>query len=235
MRKKTTPPPTTQKKSRNGKRRKSYCVCQVTPASGIGGESPQSGDSVSGERLAGSGLSILIVPCPWGRGVLNRAAGEQPGRTLMELGVPHRAREWIQSLGCSPKVMASPSTRGRKRCQGHLENLGEETRDQVLQEKGKTVSAELFPHCLWQSGSRALHGTQNTAFTLLREETSRVICSLDTMRLPTSYNNMIKRNNSFISTRITAIGRIVKQELGWGETGTVIYCWWEWKTIAATL
>ena len=56
------------------------------------------------------------------------------------------------------------------------------------------------------------------------EETSRVICSLDTMRLPTSYNNMIKRNNSFISTRITAIGRIVKQELGWGEIGTVIHC-----------
>lgn len=108
-------------------------------------------------------------------------------------------------------------------------------RDERSDTPGKTVSAELFPHRLWQSGSRALRGTQNTAFTLLREETSRVICSLDTMRLPTSYNNMIKRNNSFISTRITAIGRIVKQELGWGETGTVIYCWWEWKTIAATL
>lgn len=87
-------------------------MCQVTPASGIGGESPQSGDSVSGERPAGSGLSILIVPCPWGRGVVNRAAGEQPGWTLMELGVPHRAREWIQSLGCSPEVMASPPTQG---------------------------------------------------------------------------------------------------------------------------
>lgn len=116
-------------------------MCQVTPASGIGGESPQSGDSVSGERLAGSGLSILIVPCPWGRDVLNRAAGEQPGWTLMELGVPHRAREWIQSLGCSPKVMASPPTRGRKRCQGHLENLGEETRDQILQEKQSQLSS----------------------------------------------------------------------------------------------
>lgn len=63
-------------------------VCQITPASGIGGESPQSGDSASGERLAGSGLGILIVPCLRGRDVVNRAAGEQPGWTLMELGVP---------------------------------------------------------------------------------------------------------------------------------------------------
>ena len=63
-------------------------VCQVTPASGIGGEPPQSGDSASGERLPGSGLGILIVPCPRGRGVVNRAAEEQPGWTLMELGVP---------------------------------------------------------------------------------------------------------------------------------------------------
>lgn len=43
-------------------------VCQVTPASGIGGESPQFEHSASRERLAGSGLGILIVPCPRGRG-----------------------------------------------------------------------------------------------------------------------------------------------------------------------
>ena len=140
---KRKPPPPPPKKSKNGKRKKSYCSCV-----------PGYSCKWYWWRITTVWALCLKREASWewvgypyrslstGEGcVVNRAAGEQPGWTLMEVGVPRWAREWIQSLGCSPGVMASPPTRGRKRCQGHLENLGEEMGDQILQEKQSRLSS----------------------------------------------------------------------------------------------